>query len=78
MACILYSAEKIHKEASTVVDYVPAYFFHLYREGILSIFDLYYQDLAKEAKQINGQLYCKDELELNKAIKDDVDLEQII
>ena len=61
-----------------VADHLPAYFLHLYREGVLSLFDLYYQDLAKDAKQIEGQLYCEEELELNEAINDDVDLEWMI
>ena len=42
--------KKFHKEASTVADHVPAYFFKLYGEGILSIFTLYYQDLAHDTK----------------------------
>ena len=39
---------------------------------------MYYQNLAKEVKWIEGQPYYKEELELNKAINDNVDLEQII
>ena len=61
-----------------MVDYLPAYFLKLYREGVLSIFALYYQDLAREAKWINNQLYYEDELELNDTINDKADLEWII
>ena len=58
-----------------VADHLPTYFLKLYRVGVLSIFILYYQDLAREAKWINKQLYYNDELELNEAINNNVDLE---
>ena len=49
---VLYK-KKYYEEASTVVNYLPAYFLQQYREGVLSIFALYYQDLACDAKWIN-------------------------
>ena len=58
-----------------MADHLPAYFLHLYGEEVLSLFDLYYQDLAKDAKWIERQPYYEEELELNEAINDDVDLE---
>ena len=41
---------------------------------MLSLFNPYYQNLAKDAKWIEGQLYYEEELELNEAINDNVDL----
>ena len=74
----LFYRKNFYKEASTVVDHLPAYFLHLYREGVLSLFDPYYQDLAKDAKWIEGQPCYEEELELNEAINDDVDLKWMI
>ena len=48
---VLYK-KKFHEKVSTVADHIPAYFFKLYREGILSIFTPYYQGLACDAKWI--------------------------
>ena len=47
----------------------------LYGEGILSIFALYYQDLARDTKWIKDQPYYEDKLDLNETINDKVDLE---
>ena len=46
----LFYRKKFYEEASTVVDRLPAYFLKLYKEGILSLFNPYYQDLAKDTK----------------------------
>ena len=75
--CSLFHKKKFHKETSIVVDHILAYFLKLYREGVLIILDPCYQDIAIEAKWTDNQLYYEEELELNEAIKDDVDLEQI-
>ena len=69
---------KYHNEVSTVADHIPAYFLKLYRKGVLQIFDLYFQDLAREAMWKDDQLYYDDELELNEVIQDDIDLEWIL
>ena len=69
---------KFHEEASIVIDYIPAYFYKLYREKVLAIFAPYYQDIAKEARQINVQFYYEDELKLNEVINNNVDLEQML
>ena len=69
---------KFHEEASTIADHIPTYFLKLHRDEVLFIFTLYYQDMASEAKQINGQTYYKDELELNEAINNKVNAEQIL
>ena len=61
-----------------MADHLPAYFLKLYGEGVLSLFDSYYQDLVKDAKWINDQLYYNNEIKLNKAINNDIDLEWII
>ena len=58
-----------------MVDYLPAYFLKLYRERVLSLFNPYYQDLVKDAKWINDQLYYNNKIELNEAINDYIDLE---
>ena len=38
----LFYRKKFYEEASTVADHLPAYFLHLYGEGVLLLFDLYY------------------------------------
>ena len=38
----LFYQDKYYKETSTIIDYILAYFLKLHREGVLSIFDLYY------------------------------------
>ena len=63
---ILFYRKKIHKEASTIADHLPAYFLKLYGEGVLSLFDPYYQDLAKDTKWIKNQLYYDNKIELHK------------
>ena len=44
---------------------------------MLRIFDLYYQDLAKEVTWIDEQPYYEDDLELYNAITDTADIEWI-
>ena len=46
----LFYRKKFYEELSTVADHLPAYFLKFYREGILSLFDPYYQDLAKDTQ----------------------------
>ena len=77
-SCTLFYRKKFYEEASIVADHLLAYFLHLYGEGVLLLFDPYYQDLAKDAKWIEEQPYYEEELELNEAINDDVDLKWII
>ena len=74
MAHTLCSIEKNHKEASTVANYILVYLLHLYGEEVLSMFNLYYQDLAKVVKWIDSQPYYKDKIEFNDAINNDIDL----
>ena len=45
---LLFYKKHFYKEMSTVVDHLPAYFLKLYGSDILSIFDLYLQDLVKD------------------------------
>ena len=73
----LFYRKKIHKEASTVADHLPAYFLKLYRNDILPIFDPYFQDLVRDATWVDDQPYYEDNLELYKVINDTVDLEWI-
>ena len=42
------------------------------------MFDPYFQDLAREATQKDDKPYYDNELELNEAIQDDIDLEWIL
>ena len=72
---ILLYKKRIHEEASTIVDYLPIYFYILYGDKILHIFEPYYQDLAKDATWIDKQPYYEDNLELHKVINNKVDLE---
>ena len=44
---------------------------------MISIFDLYFQGLAKNATWVNDQPYYEDNLELNDTINNTVDLEWI-
>ena len=74
---LLFYKKYFHKEVSTVVDYLPVYFLKLYRNNVLFIFNLYFQDLAKDATWVDNQLYYEDDLELHEAINDIVDLEWI-
>lgn len=72
--CSLFYCHKFHKEASTVVDHIPSYFYKLHGVEVLKIFDPCYQDITKEAKWINSQPYHADNLELNEVINNQVDL----
>ena len=49
----LFYKKCFYKEASIITDHLLAYFYKLYREEVLHIFNLYYQDLAKDATRIN-------------------------
>ena len=69
---LLYK-KRFHKEVSIITDYLPAYFYKLYGNEALRIFEPYYQDLAKDATWIDNQLYYEDDLELHNAINDTVD-----
>ena len=71
----LFYKKYFYEEASTVADYLPAYFLKLYDSDVLSIFDLYFQDLATDTTQVDDHPYYTDDLELYKAINDTVDLE---
>ena len=71
----LFYKKRFHEEASTIADHLPAYFYKLYGEEVLCIFDPYYQDLAKEATWINQKPYYEDDLELYNAITDTADIE---
>ena len=75
---MLFYKKRYHNEASTVVDHIPAYFYKLYGERVLQIFDPYFQDLARDVIQKEDQLYYNDELELNEAIQDYIDLEWML
>ena len=44
---LLYK-KRFHEEVSTIVDHLPAYFYKLYGDEVLRIFEPYYQDLAKD------------------------------
>ena len=71
----LFYKKHFYDEASIVVDYLLAYFLKLYGNNVLSIFDPYFQDLAKDATWVDNQLYYDNDLELYEAINDTVDLE---
>ena len=58
-----------------MADHLPTYFLKIYGSDILSIFDLYFQDLAIDATWVDDQPYYVDDLELYEAINDTVDLE---
>ena len=76
--CTLFYRKKFYKEASTVADHILACFLYLYGKEVLLMFDFYYQDLAKETKQISSHPYYKNKIKLNNTINDNVDLKQII
>ena len=44
---LLYK-KRFHEEASTIADRLPAYFYKLYGDEVLHIFEPYYQDLVKD------------------------------
>ena len=58
-----------------MADHLPAYFLKLYSSDVLSIFDLYFQDLATDATWVDNKPYYVDDLELHEAINNIVDLE---
>ena len=74
---LLFYKKHFHDKISIVADYLLAYFLKLYGNNILSIFDLYFQDLAKDTTWVNNQSYYEDDLELYEAINNTVDLEWI-
>ena len=46
----LFYKKRYHDKASIVADNLSAYLLKLYREDILPIFNLYFQDLAQDTK----------------------------
>ena len=50
----------------------------MYWDGVLSLFDPYYYNLEKDTKWINNKPYYDDQIELNEAMNDDIDLEWMI
>ena len=73
--CALFYRKKYYEEARTVSYHIPAYFFKLHGEEVLNIFNLHFQDLSRETQWKEDQPHCEDELELNEAINDTIDLE---
>ena len=45
---ILFYKKKFYYDTSTIADYLPALMQKQYSDDIIYIFELYYQDLAKE------------------------------
>ena len=74
---MLFYKKRFYEEASMITDHLQAYFHKLYKNNTLQIFDPYYQDLAKDAIQIDKQLYHKEDLKLQNAIDNIVNLEWI-
>ena len=50
----LFYKNHFYNEASTIADYLPAYFLKIYSKNILSIFDPYFQDLAWDATWVDN------------------------
>ena len=67
-------SENYHEEASTVADHIPDYFLKLCIKGLLTMFDLFCQDIAREAKWKDDQTWYEDELNINEANTDNIEL----
>lgn len=76
--CAFFHKKRFHNEASTATDYISVCLYKLYGVEILQRFDAYFQDLTKDTTQKNDQPYYNDELELNEALQDDIDLEWML
>ena len=70
---ILLFRKKFHKDVSTITVYLSIVIAKQYGDSILLIFELYFQDLAKDVIWINRIPITKEEKDLEDALGEELD-----